>query len=57
MDTFDNGNYGDSDRRVEQRREIADRRQDIRFEPSKEDRRKSSGRRKSDVDLWRQHEE
>jgi hypothetical protein len=44
------------DRRFVQRRQTADRRQDIRFEPGKEDRRQKK-RRKTDRDVWDQHDE
>ena len=57
MNAFDNGTYTGPDQRREQRRKNTDRREDIRFEPGKDDRRKSAGRRKTDGDLWRQHEE
>ncbi|MBQ0712466.1 MAG: hypothetical protein KBT53_05875 [Porticoccus sp.] len=57
MNTFDNGTYNGPEQRKEQRRKNTDRREDIRFEPSKDDRRKNPGRRKTDADLWRQHEE
>ena len=57
MNTFDNGTYNGPEQRKEQRRKNTDRRLDIRFEPGKDDRRKNSGRRKTDGDLWRQHEE
>lgn len=45
------------EQRKEQRRKLEDRRQAIRFEPSKEDRRKGRGRRSSDGDVWDKHEE
>ncbi len=34
------------------RRELQDRRADVRFEPDNPDRRKNKGRRKEDNDLW-----
>jgi hypothetical protein len=44
------------DRPIEQRRKarriIVDRREEIRFEPNKENRRKNLGRRSSDGDAW-----
>lgn len=46
-----------SEQRVDQRRKLEDRRQAIRFEPSKEDRRQGRGRRKNDGDVWEKHEE
>jgi hypothetical protein len=46
-----------SEQRVEQRRKLEDRRLAIRFEPSKEDRRKGRGRRNTDGDVWEKHEE
>lgn len=49
--------YTGPDSRRQQRRKGGDRRQDIRFEPGKDDRRKGPGRRKTDGDMWRQHEE
>lgn len=57
MNTFDNGAYNGPEQRKDQRRKATDRRNDIRFEPIKDDRRKNSGRRKTDADLWRQREE
>ena len=38
------------------RRKNEDRRQAIRFEPSKANRRKHRGRRSSDGDVWDKHE-
>ena len=38
------------------RRKTEERRQAIRFEPSKVNRRKSRGRRSSDGDVWDKHE-
>lgn len=65
MITIDNDNVDhDSDdepytgperRSGEPRRKGVDRRNDIRFEPDKEDRRKSPGRRKEDKDPWFDH--
>ena len=46
-----------SERRIEQRRKLEDRRQSIRFEPLKEERRKGRGRRIADGDIWHHHEE
>ena len=34
------------------RRQQSDRREDIRFEPGKKDRRESRGRREEDGDVW-----
>jgi hypothetical protein len=34
------------------RRKNGDRRNEVRFEPEKEPRRKNKGRRSSDVDIW-----
>ena len=34
------------------RRKNADRRNEVRFEPDKENRRKNKGRRSSDTDIW-----
>ncbi|MBP0047975.1 hypothetical protein H9C73_04455 [Marinobacterium sp. AK62] len=39
-------------RKGHDRRQAADRREDIRFEPGKSDRRQSRGRRKEDQDPW-----
>lgn len=46
------------EQRKEQRRVKVDRRQEIRFEPNKEDRRKNSGRRQDDVkrNIWKQYD-
>lgn len=44
--------YKGPERRRDQRRKTSDRRQDIRFEPDREDRRKNSGRRKTDQLFW-----
>jgi len=41
--------YKGPDRRREQRREKTDRREEVRFEPDREDRRKNHGRRKADL--------
>jgi len=57
MSSIDNGTYTGPERRREQRRKNPDRREEIRFEPGKEDRRKNKGRRKTDGDIWKQHEE
>lgn len=57
MKDIDNGTYVGEDRRKEPRRKSTDRREDIRFEPGKDDRRKNRGRRKTDGDVWQQHEE
>lgn len=57
MSTFDNGTYNGPEQRKEQRRKNSDRREDIRFEPGKDDRRKGAGRRSTDGDLWHQREE
>lgn len=57
MSPLDNGTYTGPERRSDQRRKKTDRREDIRFEPGKDDRRQGKGRRKSDGDLWRQREE
>jgi len=43
---------GDEVRSGIDRRQIKDRREEIRFEPHKKDRRKNDGRRKDDNDLW-----
>lgn len=51
------GNYNQQERRKEQRRKLDERRTDIRFEPTKEPRRKHRGRRNSDGDVWDKHEE
>lgn len=57
MSSIDNGTYTGPERRREQRRKNPDRREEIRFEPGKDDRRKNKGRRKTDGDIWKQHEE
>ena len=46
--------YNGVDRRRQNRRQQADRREDVRFEVSKEDRRKNEGRREDDakVSYW-----
>tara|TARA_R110001592_G_scaffold363402_1_gene688323 strand:- start:32346 stop:32516 length:171 start_codon:yes stop_codon:yes gene_type:complete len=51
------GSYHHPEQRKEARRKVEDRRQDIRFEPSKEGRRKNNGRRNGDGDVWDKHEE
>ena len=46
-------NYKGPERRREgERRKTADRREEIRFEPDREDRRKNRGRRKTDQPFW-----
>lgn len=40
------------ERRQQQRRQMADRRQTIRFEPEKHDRRRTHGRRKGERGGW-----
>ncbi len=45
------------ERRHEQRRQSSDRRDSIRFEPDKEDRRRNKGRRELDKDPWKSREE
>lgn len=44
--------YKGPERRRDQRRKTSDRRQEIRFEPDREDRRKNNGRRKTDQLPW-----
>jgi hypothetical protein len=46
--------YSEPERRYYQRRQLKDRRESIRFELDKDDRRKSTGRRKTDIstDKW-----
>ncbi|OZG73357.1 hypothetical protein BTA51_10005 [Hahella sp. CCB-MM4] len=44
--------YAGPERRGYHRRQKADRRNSIRFEPDNPDRRQSSGRRKSDLSGW-----
>jgi hypothetical protein len=54
--TMGNSNqYKGPERRREQRRKTADRREEIRFEPDKEDRRENAGRRQTDKErnLWK----
>jgi hypothetical protein len=46
------GTYKGPERRRDQRRKVTDRRQEIRFEPDREDRRKNGGRRKTDQIFW-----
>jgi hypothetical protein len=41
------------EKRHKNRRVIPDRREEVRFEPLKEDRRQNSGRRKTDKDVWK----
>lgn len=50
--------YKGPEQRAEVRRTKGERRQEIRFEPEKKDRRQNPGRRKSDKDnnLWRQYD-
>lgn len=43
---------GSEKRSGKDRRELKDRRDEIRFEPGKPDRRQNNGRRKGDDDLW-----
>ncbi|GGO79468.1 hypothetical protein GCM10011348_13800 [Marinobacterium nitratireducens] len=51
--TDDNKEWSGIERRSgEDRRKQPDRREDIRFEPGKKDRRKNKGRRKEDQDPW-----
>lgn len=50
-------NFTHSEQSKDQRRKIEDRREDIRFEPSKVPRRKNRGRRSSYGDIWDKHEE
>ncbi len=40
------------EKRKEQRRKKSHRREEIRFEPDKDDRRQNPGRRKTDGDVW-----
>lgn len=47
-----NSDYKGPQQRREHRRKSKDRREDIRFEPGKEDRRKNRGRRKDDENFW-----
>jgi len=54
-DANNNTPQGQDQRKV-RRRQRADRREDIRFEPGKEDRR-CTKRRKTDLDVWDHHEE
>ena len=54
---MDKDKYNGPERRQEHRRKQSDRRVDIRFEPDKDSRRKSTGRRKADRDVWHQHDE
>ncbi|MBK8973502.1 MAG: hypothetical protein IPM37_19935 [Hahellaceae bacterium] len=44
--------YNGIDRRQQHRRQSADRRDSVRFEPGKSDRRRSSGRRKGERGGW-----
>lgn len=45
--------YMGPERRRGSRRKKPDRREEIRFEPDKEDRRNSTGRRDEDYDPWK----
>lgn len=49
---MENDPHGSEMRSGQDRRKKKDRRTDIRFEPENPDRRKNSGRRKEDNDLW-----
>lgn len=51
-DEKDHSNPLHNRRKGRDRRQQTDRREDIRFEPGKKDRRQSKGRRKEDQDLW-----
>jgi len=55
MYTVNKDGYQGPEHRMDHRRKNPDRRQDIRFEPDKDDRRKSRGRRKIDGDVWTPH--
>lgn len=44
--------YTGPERRRDQRRKTGDRREEIRFEPDREDRRQQHGRRKTDQPFW-----
>ena len=48
--------YTGPERRQIKRRVLADRRQDIRFEPHKQERRQNPGRRDDDLDIWSDHD-
>ena len=48
--------YTGPERRIEQRRRTVDRRELVRFEPGKEDRRKLPDRRKTKTDTWDQRD-
>ena len=51
--TDDNNEWDGANRRSgEDRRKRPDRREEVRFEPGKPDRRKNKGRRKEDGDPW-----
>lgn len=41
------------EKRRKNRRVIPDRREEVRFEPLKQDRRQNSGRRATDRDVWK----
>lgn len=49
----DKPTYLGPEQRRNQRRKKPDRREEIRFEPDKEDRRQSTGRREEDYDPWK----
>lgn len=49
---MENDPKGSDVRSGNERRKLNDRRDEIRFEPDKQDRRKNEGRRKDDNDLW-----
>lgn len=44
--------HGSDVRSDKQRRQIKDRREEVRYEPEKENRRKNDGRREFDNDAW-----
>jgi hypothetical protein len=50
-------NYPGSEQRKEVRRKQKDQRLEIRFEPEKDDRRKISGRRETDGNVWKSNEQ
>lgn len=53
MDNNDNEQWSGRNRRSGQdRRQLHDRREEVRFEPGKPNRRKGRGRRKEDKDPW-----
>jgi hypothetical protein len=47
------GNPTPREKRTKNRRLKTDRREEIRFEPSKKNRRTNNGRRSSNVDIWK----